>query len=65
MYSLGSSLDLHPHSYDIKFGDVEVYSIGAPALPESALPIGTVREDTRTQLVRKKVWLILVIVLLN
>jgi polyribonucleotide 5'-hydroxyl-kinase len=51
-YFEGASLDLHPHSYDVRFTDFEIYKIGAPALPESALPIGTVREDTRTQLVK-------------
>ena len=54
-YFEGASLDLHPHSYDVRFTDFEIYKIGAPALPESALPIGTVREDTRTQLVKLSV----------
>ena len=54
-YFEGASLDLHPHSYDVRFTDFEIYKIGAPALPESALPIGTVREDTRTQLVKLRV----------
>ena len=54
-YFEGASLDLHPHSYDVRFSDFEIYKIGAPALPESALPIGTVREDTRTQLVKLNV----------
>lgn len=42
---------LYPHSFDIKFSEVKVYKIGAPALPDSCLPLGMKADDHLTKLV--------------
>lgn len=40
-----------PHSFDVPFDNLEIFKIGTPSLPDSALPIGTTIEDTETKLV--------------
>ncbi|XP_018571978.1 protein CLP1 homolog [Anoplophora glabripennis] len=42
---------LYPHSFDIKFSEVKIYKIGAPALPDSCLPLGMKADDHLTKLV--------------
>lgn len=42
---------LYPHSFDIKWNDIKIYKIGAPALPASCLPLGMKAEDHLTKLV--------------
>lgn len=42
---------LYPHSFDIKWSEIKIYKIGAPALPDSCLPVGTKAEDHLTKLV--------------
>lgn len=42
---------LHPHSFDVKFTDVKIYRIGAPALPDSCMPLGMKSDDYLTKLV--------------
>ena len=42
---------LYPHSFDIKWPEVKIYKIGAPALPDSCLPLGMKAEDHLTKLV--------------
>ncbi|VDP34820.1 unnamed protein product [Soboliphyme baturini] len=40
-----------PHSFQVRFDEVCIYKIGAPALPDSCMPLGMKAEDTRTKLV--------------
>ncbi|VEN41470.1 unnamed protein product [Callosobruchus maculatus] len=42
---------LYPHSFDVKFSDVKIYKVGAPALPDSCLPLGMKADDHLTKLV--------------
>lgn len=42
---------LFPFSFDVSFASIKLFKIGAPAVPESALPIGTKREEGSTQLI--------------
>ncbi|KAJ8950913.1 hypothetical protein NQ318_008351 [Aromia moschata] len=42
---------LYPHSFDVKFSEVKIYKIGAPALPDSCLPLGMKADDHLTKLV--------------
>lgn len=43
---------LYPHSFDIKWTEIKIYKIGAPALPDSCLPLGMKAEDHLTKLVQ-------------
>lgn len=40
---------LYPHSFDIRFSDVQIFKIGAPNLPESCMPLGMRADDTSTK----------------
>lgn len=42
---------LYPHSFDVKWSEIKLYKIGAPALPDSCLPLGMKAEDHLTKLV--------------
>ncbi|XP_017775410.1 PREDICTED: protein CLP1 homolog [Nicrophorus vespilloides] len=42
---------LYPHSFEVKFSDVKIFKIGAPALPDSCLPLGMKARDHLTKLV--------------
>jgi len=42
---------LHPHSFQVKLADTKIYKIGAPAVPQSCMPLGMKGEETRTKLV--------------
>ncbi|CAH0389272.1 unnamed protein product [Bemisia tabaci] len=46
-----TSLPLHPHSFDVKFSELKIYKIGAPALPDSCMPVGVKAEDYLTKVV--------------
>ncbi|XP_071966169.1 polyribonucleotide 5'-hydroxyl-kinase Clp1-like [Antedon mediterranea] len=50
-YFYGFRNCFYPHSFDVDFGSVEIYKIGAPAVPNSCLPIGMTPEDNQTKLV--------------
>lgn len=39
-YFYGSRTPLYPHVFDVKFSEVKIYSIGAPEVPDSCLPLG-------------------------
>ncbi|XP_022915312.1 protein CLP1 homolog [Onthophagus taurus] len=43
---------LYPHSFDLKWSEIKIYKIGAPALPDSCLPLGMKAEDHLTKLVQ-------------
>lgn len=42
---------MYPHSFDVKWSDVKIFKIGAPALPDSCLPLGMKAEDHLTKIV--------------
>lgn len=46
----GPKSPLYPHSIDIKWSDMKLYKIGAPALPDSCMPLGMKVTDTLTKL---------------
>lgn len=50
-YFYGGRSSLHPHSFDVKWSDLKIYKIGAPALPDSCMPLGMKAEDNMTKLV--------------
>ena len=41
-YGSAATANLFPHSFEVKFADLKdkIYKIGAPAVPESCLPLG-------------------------
>jgi len=53
-YFYGTQSSLYPHTFEVKFEDVNLFKIGAPELPESMLPLGMNPEETRTKLVQLK-----------
>ncbi|KAL1449034.1 hypothetical protein WDU94_000272 [Cyamophila willieti] len=51
-YFYGSRLKpFNPHSFDVKFGEVQIYKIGAPVLPDSCMPLGVTATDFLTKVV--------------
>jgi polyribonucleotide 5'-hydroxyl-kinase len=50
-YFYGLSTALYPHSFDVPFKDLRIYKVGAPALPDSCMPLGMRAEDSLTKLV--------------
>ncbi|XP_071504776.1 polyribonucleotide 5'-hydroxyl-kinase Clp1-like [Diadema antillarum] len=50
-YFYGFGGCLYPHSFEVKFSDVEIYKVGAPPVPNSCLPLGMTPEDNQTKLV--------------
>jgi len=50
-YFYGQRSTLYPHSFDVRFADIKVFKIGAPALPDSCMPLGMKAEDNMTKLV--------------
>ncbi|XP_071803579.1 polyribonucleotide 5'-hydroxyl-kinase Clp1-like [Asterias amurensis] len=50
-YFYGFEKCFYPHSFDVRFSDVEIFKIGAPAVPNSCLPLGMTPEDNQTKLV--------------
>ncbi|XP_059541975.1 polyribonucleotide 5'-hydroxyl-kinase Clp1-like isoform X2 [Myotis daubentonii] len=41
----------YPHAFHVKFSDVKIYRVGAPAVPDSCLPLGMSQEDNQLKLV--------------
>ena len=39
-YFYGPRRIFFPHAFDVPFHEVEIFKIGAPALPDSCLPLG-------------------------
>ncbi|XP_038044313.1 polyribonucleotide 5'-hydroxyl-kinase Clp1-like [Patiria miniata] len=50
-YFYGFENCFYPHSFEVRFSDVEIFKIGAPAVPNSCLPLGMTPEDNQTKLV--------------
>ena len=50
-YFYGSAGQFYPHSFEVRFSDVKIFKIGAPALPDSLSgPLG-MKADQLTKLV--------------
>ena len=47
----GTAGRLYPHSFDLSFGWLRIYQVGAPEVPSSCLPLGMQSADHMTQLV--------------
>lgn len=41
----------HPHSFQVKLPDAKIFKIGAPAVPQSCMPLGMKGDEARTKLV--------------
>lgn len=51
-YFYGSNQEtFYPHSFDVKFTEVQIYKIGSPSVPDSCLPIDMKRSNHETELV--------------
>ncbi|XP_059081029.1 protein CLP1 homolog [Tigriopus californicus] len=52
-YFYGPTGNLFPHSFEVRFSELKekIYKIGAPALPDSCMPLGMKSEDNQTKLV--------------
>lgn len=50
-YFYGKRAPLYPHTIDIKWTDIQICKVGAPALPDSCMPLGMKAEDNKTKLV--------------
>jgi len=50
-YGRVHSQALHPHSFQVKLADTKIFKIGAPAIPQSCMPLGMKGEESRTKLV--------------
>lgn len=50
-YFYGKRSPLYPHSYEVKWSDIQIYKVGAPALPDSCMPLGMRAEDNKTKVV--------------
>ena len=50
-YFYGAASQNFPHSFDVRFSDVKIYKIWAPALPDYLMPLGMKAQDQLTKLV--------------
>lgn len=50
-YFYGSRSPLYPHRFEVKWSDVKIFKIGAPALPDSCMPLGMKATDNMTKMV--------------
>ena len=51
-YFYGINSKFHPYSFDVKINSVNIYKVGAPALPNSCLPANMKIDDHMTKLVK-------------
>ncbi|MCL4151240.1 UNVERIFIED_CONTAM: hypothetical protein GTU68_002614, partial [Idotea baltica] len=50
-YFYGRRTKYHPHSFDVPYAQLQIYKIGAPALPDSCMPADMKVDDHMTKLV--------------
>ncbi|KAL9966563.1 hypothetical protein ACROYT_G024659 [Oculina patagonica] len=50
-YFYGIKGNFYPHSFEVRFADVKIFKIGAPAVPDSCLPLGMAPDQNETKLV--------------
>lgn len=49
-YFYGKRTPLYPHSFDVKWSDILICKVGAPALPDSCMPLGMKADSNKTKL---------------
>lgn len=49
-YFYGKRTPLYPHSFDVKWSDIQIRKVGAPALPDSCMPLGMKADGNKTKL---------------
>lgn len=49
-YFYGRRTPFYPHSFDVKWSDIQICKVGAPALPDSCMPLGMKAEGNKTKL---------------
>lgn len=50
-YFYGRKTNFFPHIFEVKFADIKIFKIGAPAVPDSCLPLGMAPDQNETKLV--------------
>lgn len=50
-YFYGKKTNFYPHIFEVRFADIKVFKIGAPAVPDSCLPLGMSPDQNETKLV--------------
>lgn len=50
-YFYGKQSPLYPHSFEVKWADIKICKVGAPALPDSCMPLGMRAADNKTKVV--------------
>lgn len=50
-YFYGKNSPLYPHSFDVKWSDIQICKVGAPSLPDSCMPLGMQAKDNKTKVV--------------
>lgn len=48
-YFYGKRTPLYPHSFDVKWSDIQICKVGAPALPDSCMPLGMKADSNKTK----------------
>lgn len=49
-YFYGKRTPFYPHSFDVKWSDIQICKVGAPALPDSCMPLGMKADSNKTKL---------------
>ncbi|XP_067021221.1 protein CLP1 homolog [Acropora muricata] len=50
-YFYGKKTNFYPHIFEVRFADIKIFKIGAPAVPDSCLPLGMSPDQNETKLV--------------
>lgn len=50
-YFYGKKMNFYPHIFEVRFADIKIFKIGAPAVPDSCLPLGMSPDQNETKLV--------------
>lgn len=48
-YFYGKRTPLYPHSFDVKWSDIQICKVGAPSVPDSCMPLGMKAEENKTK----------------
>lgn len=49
-YFYGRRTPFYPHSFDVKWSDIQICKVGAPSLPDSCMPLGMKADSNKTKL---------------
>lgn len=50
-YFYGKQVPFFPYSFEVKWSDIQICKVGAPALPDSCMPLGMKAEGNKTKLI--------------